>query len=247
MIALALLGMALLMWPPQSRAALRIVELAGRGRLPSAAAAGGRPLGATGWAPALVARGRTRHRAAAQDADLMRAVRLLAQELRGGADPARAWAGAAAVGGAESGWIGAVARQAAAGAPIGAALEKIAGRGGFARARAGSVARLGAAWSCSAGSGASAAEVLDQWVGDAQARQRAAAEIDSQLAGPRASALLLGALPLLGLAMGAGMGADPLRTLFGGPVGLAALGSGVLLEIAGVLWVRRIVAAAVAA
>jgi tight adherence protein B len=86
-----------------------------------------------------------------------------------------------------------------------------------------------------------------QWVGDAQARQRAAAEIDSQLAGPRASALLLGALPLLGLAMGAGMGADPLRTLFGGPVGLAALGSGVLLEIAGVLWVRRIVAAAVAA
>lgn len=247
MTALALLALALLVWPRQSGAALRIADLARRGRLLSAPAHDRQPPG-DGWLPSLRLRVSARRRSEAQEAGVVRAIRLLAQELRDGADPARAWAGAATVGNAESGWIAFVARRAAMGEPIGPALQRVAaGRLGLAPASEASIARLGAAWACSAGSGASAADVLDQWVGDAQARQRAAAQIDSELAGPRASALLLAALPLLGLAMGMAMGADPLRTLLGGAAGLMVLGCGVLLEIVGVLWVRRIVSAALGA
>ncbi|MCW2605177.1 MAG: hypothetical protein JWN61_3312, partial [Pseudonocardiales bacterium] len=44
--------------------------------------------------------------------------------------------------------------------------------------------------------------------------------------------------------MGTAMGADPVRTLLGSAAGLAMLACGLVLEIVGVLWVRRIVAAA---
>ena len=82
---------------------------------------------------------------------------------------------------------------------------------------------------------------------DAQARRRADSEIASELAGPRASALLLAGLPVLGLAMGAAMGADPVSTLLGTGAGLTLLSLGLALEIAGVLWSRRIVRSALSA
>lgn len=246
-LAVALLGIALLLWPPQSLAALRLGELAGRGRLPSLPVPT-RQLDGPRWLPVFRLPGSARRRAVTKEAAAVRAIRLLAQELRDGADPARAWAGAAAVGGVQAGWIAVAAHRGQQGHPLGQVLQELAeGDPRLVGSSAASVARLGAAWSCSAGSGASAADVLDQWVGDAQARQRAIAQIDSELAGPRASALLLAALPLLGLAMGIAMGADPLLTLLGGTAGLFVLGCGVLLEIAGVLWVRRIIASALRA
>ncbi|MCW2604288.1 MAG: hypothetical protein JWN61_2423, partial [Pseudonocardiales bacterium] len=123
--ALALLSVAILMWPPQSAAALRLADLAARGRLPARAAPA---RAAAGHGPVLRFRSARlgRRRRTAQDADVLRAVRLVAQELRSGADPARAWAGAAAVARGESEWIALVARQAAAGEPIGSALAEAA-------------------------------------------------------------------------------------------------------------------------
>ena len=60
------------------------------------------------------------------------------------------------------------------------------------------------------------------------------------LAGPRASAALLTALPLLGIALGAAMGARPWAVLLGMPAGRVLSCVGVLLDAVGVLWMRRI-------
>lgn len=61
------------------------------------------------------------------------------------------------------------------------------------------------------------------------------------VAGPAVSGYLLAALPVAGIAMGAGMGARPVDILLGGPVGGALLVIGVGLCCAGVLWTGRIV------
>jgi tight adherence protein B len=61
------------------------------------------------------------------------------------------------------------------------------------------------------------------------------------VAAPQASALLLAGLPLLGLAMGSGVGADPWGVLTGTPVGQVLLVSGCALEVAGIAWTRRLV------
>jgi tight adherence protein B len=72
------------------------------------------------------------------------------------------------------------------------------------------------------------------------------AEVAAQLAGPRATARLLAVLPLLGLAMGAALGARPFAFLFGGLPGLACLLVGVGLDVIGLWWTRRLAAGAVA-
>jgi tight adherence protein B len=70
------------------------------------------------------------------------------------------------------------------------------------------------------------------------------AEVTAQLAGPRATARLLAMLPLLGLAMGAALGARPLSFLFGSLPGLACLLMGVGLDVLGLWWTRRLAAGA---
>ena len=62
----------------------------------------------------------------------------------------------------------------------------------------------------------------------------------AQLAGPRATAVLLALLPAFGLAMGNALGADPLAVLVGTPLGQGCLVLGLLLEAAGLLWTARI-------
>ncbi|POX42019.1 hypothetical protein C3486_06880 [Streptomyces sp. Ru73] len=69
-------------------------------------------------------------------------------------------------------------------------------------------------------------------------------ELSAQLAGTRATALMLALLPSFGLLMGSGLGADPLHVLLHTPVGWGLLAVGGLLEWAGVLWTARIVRAA---
>jgi tight adherence protein B len=70
------------------------------------------------------------------------------------------------------------------------------------------------------------------------------AEVTAQLAGPRATARLLAMLPLLGLAMGAALGAHPLSFLFGSLPGLACLLTGAGLDALGWWWTRRLAAGA---
>jgi tight adherence protein B len=80
---------------------------------------------------------------------------------------------------------------------------------------------------------------------DLRARQRQQQDLRTAVAGPRASAALLAALPLLALAMGSGVGADPWHVLTATPVGNLLLVVGVGLEAAGLAWasqqVRRVV------
>ena len=63
-----------------------------------------------------------------------------------------------------------------------------------------------------------------------------------QLAGPRATARMLSGLPLIGIALGMLLGADPVGFLLGSPVGLGCLVTGVVLTAVGMWWTNRIAA-----
>ena len=65
-------------------------------------------------------------------------------------------------------------------------------------------------------------------------------ELRTGLAEPRATAMVLAALPALGLALGAALGADPLSWLTGSGPGRLVLAAGLALEALGVLWSWRI-------
>ena len=101
-----------------------------------------------------------------------------------------------------------------------------------------------AVWSVSERSGAPAAAVLDRVEQDLRARQGQRREVAAALAGARSTGTLLAVLPLLGIGLGAGMGARPLTVLLAQPRGQLALVVGVFLEALGVLWTSRIIAAA---
>ena len=60
------------------------------------------------------------------------------------------------------------------------------------------------------------------------------------LSGPRASAAVLTGLPVLGLLMGTAMGARPWAFLLESPGGRVLAAAGVLFDVAGVCWMRRI-------
>ena len=117
-----------------------------------------------------------------------------------------------------------------------------------ASARAGPVVqaleRLAAAVRLSARTGASLAEVVTAVEDDLRARERHQLELRSAVAAPQASATVLAGLPVLGLAMGSGVGADPWHVLTRTGAGQLLLVAGVALEVAGVAWSRMLVARA---
>ncbi len=55
---------------------------------------------------------------------------------------------------------------------------------------------------------------------------------------------MLACLPLVGIAMGQSMGADPLSFLLGTSWGLGCLSAGVVLALTGVWWVELLASAA---
>ncbi|OLT48402.1 hypothetical protein BJF85_12870 [Saccharomonospora sp. CUA-673] len=100
--------------------------------------------------------------------------------------------------------------------------------------------RLAAAWSLARRHGLPLADVVDAVQRDVESRARLAAQLDARMAGPRASALMLAALPVLGVLLGEGMGAAPLTVLSTTAAGqvLFVVGAGLLL--AGVGWTAAI-------
>ncbi|MFQ1003422.1 type II secretion system F family protein [Modestobacter sp. SSW1-42] len=107
--------------------------------------------------------------------------------------------------------------------------------------------RIAAAVRLSARTGCSLAGVAAAVEDDLQARLRAEQELRSAVAGPRASGTVLAGLPVLGLLMGSGVGADPWRVLTTTTPGTVLLVLGVLLELAGIAWTGRLVRRAVTA
>jgi tight adherence protein B len=98
-----------------------------------------------------------------------------------------------------------------------------------------------AVWRLAERTGAPAADLVERIEADARAADRAAASAAAQAAGAQATALLLAALPLGGIALGYGIGVDPLAVLLHTALGAACAIGAVLLQGAGLLWADRLV------
>jgi tight adherence protein B len=101
--------------------------------------------------------------------------------------------------------------------------------------------RITAAVPVATRTGCSLAGVLSAVEDDLRARRRRLLELRTETAGPRAGAAVLAGLPLLGLAMGSGVGADPWAVLTTTGPGQVLLVVGAGLEAAGLAWSRRLV------
>ena len=171
----------------------------------------------------------------------LEALGLLAAELRTGRPPALALAGAAevAVGGSREA-LAAAAAAARLGGDVPAALT------GTTTAVPTVWRGLATCWTVCTGVGhglAAGVERLEEGLRAAEEQRRS---VEAELAGPRATAALLAGLPLAGIALAAGLGADPLHVLLRTPVGLVCLVVGLGADLLGWLWTRALVARALA-
>jgi tight adherence protein B len=162
--------------------------------------------------------------------DLVGAVQVLVAELESGSRPAAALQAAGCAGPAHR--------------PVFANSAALAASGGDASVPllADLTTRaVGVAWQLGQETGLALTAVLARVAADltAQADQHRAVAV--ALAGPRSSAAVLTGLPMVGVALGLAMGAHPIGFLVDSPAGRLVCCAGVLLDVAGVLWVRRIV------
>ncbi|MET7645176.1 type II secretion system F family protein [Streptomyces sp. NPDC005426] len=103
------------------------------------------------------------------------------------------------------------------------------------------LAGVAACWRVAADGGAGLAAGLDRLEGALRAERRRREELRAQLAGAWSTVVVLALLPVLGLGLGAALGAHPLEVLLHRPVGLACLMAGASLEAVGLVWATRIV------
>ncbi|WP_078862472.1 type II secretion system F family protein [Streptomyces sp. NRRL F-5123] len=103
---------------------------------------------------------------------------------------------------------------------------------------------VAACWQVAVDGGAGLAAALDRVAAALRAEADQREDLRAQLAGPRSTAVLLALLPLFGVVLGAGLGADPARVLLHTPAGLLCLLAGGVLEWAGLAWTARIMRAA---
>lgn len=186
---------------------------------------------------------RAARRRAAQQSELVEAIGLLVAELRIGAHPAAAAEAAASTGDQA---VHRVLHSVAAGARLGAEVPVLLSRHAVAEpAIADGLGRLASAWEVADRHGVALAELVEAVRVDLDARMRIGGELRAQLAGPRATAVVLAALPVLGVLLGEGVGAGPLRVLTETGLGQALLVIGTALACAGMAWSDRIMVAAV--
>jgi tight adherence protein B len=95
--------------------------------------------------------------------------------------------------------------------------------------------------------GAPLADLLDRIEADARAMDRGLAAAAAQAAGARATAMLLAGLPLGGIALGYGIGVDPLAVLLRTPIGAGCAVGAIGLQLAGLAWADRLGGGAVRA
>jgi Flp pilus assembly protein TadB len=88
--------------------------------------------------------------------------------------------------------------------------------------------------------GAPLAELVERIEADARATDRGLAAAAAQAAGARATAWLLAALPIGGIALGYGIGVDPVAVLLHSRVGGACAVLAVALQVVGLLWAERL-------
>ncbi|MER7045542.1 type II secretion system F family protein [Streptomyces jumonjinensis] len=103
------------------------------------------------------------------------------------------------------------------------------------------LAGVAACWRVALDSGAGLGAGLDRLEAALREERDQREELRAQLAGARSTTGLLALLPVVGLAMGWALGAEPLRVLLHTPAGLMCLLIGGALEAAGLCWAARIV------
>ncbi|MGI9084571.1 MAG: type II secretion system F family protein [Aeromicrobium sp.] len=168
---------------------------------------------------------RTRARTAA-------ALDLLAAELRAGSLPRHALAAVAD----DAPSLAAAAAATAHGGDVVAALRAASTGPG-----AGALADLAGAWHVAERAGAPLADVLDRVATTVRDDAEVDRDVLAEAAPARATGRLMAVLPVLGLTLGAGMGADPVHVLTGTVVGASCLAGGLALACLGLAWVDRIV------
>lgn len=99
---------------------------------------------------------------------------------------------------------------------------------------------LAACWRVAVDSGGGLAAGLARLENALRAERDQRADLRVRLSTARSTAALLAALPVVGLLMGIGLGADPLRVLLHTPAGIGCLAVGAALEGAGIWWAVRI-------
>ncbi len=99
--------------------------------------------------------------------------------------------------------------------------------------------RASACWEVAEHAGSGLADGLSCVAESLQHEREIAAEIEGQLAGPKATVRLLVTLPVLALIVGESLGAQPVAVLLTTQYGWLCLGAGLLLAGAGWQWVNR--------
>ncbi|MFD7959894.1 type II secretion system F family protein [Streptomyces zaomyceticus] len=157
-------------------------------------------------------------------------------ELRAGWQPAQALSFAARETGALGREEAAVLAAARFGGDVPEALRRAAGQDG-----ADGLAGMAACWQVAVDGGAGLAAGLDRLEAALRDHREQRERLRAELAGAWATVAVLAVLPLAGVALGAALGADPLRVLLHTPAGLGCLLVGGALEAAGLWWAARIV------
>lgn len=216
-----------------------------RRRLRPVPAAAGEP------GPARRLRDRLLRDPAAEAAEWPALLRRLAALLEAGRSPAAAFeaAGPLAAATATARHVGGLCTAVAAAARLGltvsaalaAAPAPALGRRDLDRRAVAATAELALCWDVAERTGAPLTQLLGGLAGALEAEIDAEAARTSALAGPRSTVRILAWLPVLGLGLGALMGADPLTTLLTTPWGLAALAAGAALTAAGRVWTRALI------
>ena len=187
-----------------------------------------------------------RHRRASREqvTALAAALRVVVAELRAGAHPAAAADGAAAD--APPG-IAVVLRRMAATVRLGGTVTPVVREDGAAERTplADAWARVARAWTLADQHGLALGDLLDAVRRDLDHRSAFHRDVEGRMAGPRATAGVLAALPVLGIALGEVSGAGAVHVLTHHVLGQLLLVVGVSLLCAGMLWTARITATAV--
>ena len=177
-----------------------------------------------------VREGRPRRALGAVPAEtLLQVVEAVGAQVRAGATPGLAWDAAVEVvpGAADH-------LPRGPGEPIADALRRAGPRDSV-------VLAVAAAWSLAEDVGAPLVDVLDQLAVGLRSDADVDGEIEAALAAPRATARLLAALPVAGIAIGELIGAHPVQVLVGTALGRVCAVAGVALAVTGLLWSRRLV------
>lgn len=176
----------------------------------------------------------------AEAAALRGALDTLVAELRVGAHPVNAFSVAADdTKGSVATALRTIAARARLGADVAAGMLSVS----HISSLPGQWERLAVCWQLAQRHGLAIGTLMQTAQRDLVERQRFSSRVEAGMAGARATAAVLAALPAVGIALGQLIGADPLGFLLSGGFGQWLLVVGVTLVCCGLLWCDRIIGA----